>query len=163
MIKNLLFTTILALTVGSAFAKDFELPETKPVISITIPDSWKPEELDSGVHGQSPDEGIYLSVESTQSEKGMDEIMKSTFEMLDEHKVVLDKASKKTSKFTIAGEEAEESIYSGKDEDGEATVSITLVVIGKNVFVFTYWATDEKVKKNQPTVVKIMKSIKSLK
>ncbi len=162
---KLLYTSILvlALSASAGFAKDFKLPEKKPVLSVTIPDDWDPEEIDHGVKGQSEDDAVFLSIESTKSEKGMEAIMTSTFDMLKEHKVEFDKDSKKTQKFKIAGQDAEEMIFSGKDEDGPATISITLFTVGSDVFVLTYWATTEKAEKHMPDVGTIVKSMKLLK
>ncbi|MEI6714154.1 MAG: hypothetical protein WCO60_10405 [Verrucomicrobiota bacterium] len=162
MLKKILLCAVLAFTVGTAFAKNFELPEKSPVLSVNIPDSWKPEEIEKGVHAQSPDDGVYLSIESARSEKGMDAILKSTFEMLEEHKVVIKQDSQKSNKFELAGAEAEELTFTGKDEDGAASISITIVPIGKSVFIITYWATTEKAEKNQAAINKIVKSMKQL-
>ena len=154
--------TLTLSLVAPAVAEDFKMPEKKPVVSVTLPDSWKPEETDAGVQGQSPDGAVYLAVESSRSEKGVSEIIDSTFEMFKEHKVDVDKSTKKTNKLTIAGEEAEEMLYTGKDEDGPATISLTIFSVKDTVIVITYWASSDKVEKDNPAIVKIVKSIKAL-
>ena len=154
--------TLAAGLVTPAVAEDFKMPEKKPVISVTLPGSWKPEETDAGVQGQSPDGAVYLAIESSRSEKGVSEIIDSTFDMFKEHKVDVDKSTKKTNKLTIAGEDAEEMLYSGKDEDGPATISLTIFSVKDTVIVITYWASSDKVEKDNPTIGKIVKSIKAL-
>lgn len=164
MIKHLMGALLaLSFVTAPAYAKVFKLPEKKPVLSVSIPDDWSPEEIDHGVKGQSEDDAIFISMESTRSEKGMDSIMKSTFDMLAEHKVVFDKDKKKSQKFKLAGQDAEEMIFTGTDEDGPATITITIFAVGEDVFVLTYWATTAKAAKHSPDVAKIVQSIKLLK
>lgn len=147
----------------TASAKEFKLPEKKPVISVTYPDSWEPEEIDRGVQGQTKDGAVYLAIETTKSEKGMNAIIDETFDMFKEHKVKIDKSSKKTNKMTIAGQEAEEMLFTGTDEDGPTAVSITFFTVGDTVVVISYWATTELVAKYNPAIGKIVSSIKALK
>ena len=52
--------------------------------------------------------------------KGMKAEIDDTFEMLKEHKVVLDESSKKENKFKINDLDAEEMLFQGKDEDRAA-------------------------------------------
>ena len=153
------FTLALGL-VTPAVAESFKMPEKKPVISVTFPDSWKPEETDAGVQGQTED--VYLAVEATRSEKGINAIMDSTFDLFKEHKVDVDQSSKKTNKLKIAGEDAEEMLFTGKDEDGPTTISITLFTVKDTVIVISYWATTSKADKYNAALGKIVTSIKAL-
>ena len=153
------FTLTLGL-VTPAVAESFKMPEKKPVISVTFPDSWKPEETDAGVQGQTED--VYLAVEATRSEKGINAIMDSTFDLFKEHKVDVDQSSKKTNKLKIAGEDAEEMLFTGKDEDGPTTISITLFTVKDTVIVISYWATTSKADKYNAALGKIVTSIKAL-
>lgn len=154
--------TLVAGLVTPAVAASFKMPEKKPVISVTMPDSWKPEETDDGVQGQTPDTAVYLAVEATRSEKGVNAIIDSTFEMFKEHKVEVDKSTKKTNKLKIAGEDAEEMLFTGKDEDGPTTISITLFTVKDTVIVISYWATTSKEEKYSAAIGKIVSSIKAL-
>lgn len=162
MIKS--FLTILAL-VGlmtiSAHAKTLKVPNDDfAIASIDIPDSWDPDEINNGVAGTSDDGAVYLAVVAVGSEKGMNAEIDDTFAMLKEHNVELDKDSKKENKFKINGLDAEELLFQGKDEDGPAAVSITLVPIKDKVVVLTYWVSTEDEKKHQEEVGKILKSLK---
>lgn len=80
--------------------------------------------------------------------------------ILAEHKVKLDKDSKKESKFKLNGEEVNEMIYKGKDEDGPCSVSISLVPIKDKIVVLTYWVTTAKEEEHQGEVAKILQSLK---
>ena len=148
--------------VASARAETFKLPDKHPVISVTYPDAWKPSETDRGVEGQTPDSAIYMAVEASKSEKGMNEIIDGTFDMFKEHKVVIDKDSKKTNKMQIAGEDAEEMLFTGKDEDGPAAISITTFTVGDTVIVISYWSSTDEEVKHRSEIAKIVSSIKEL-
>ena len=68
---KLLLTTLMIATLGafSAHGKTFKLPnEDFAIASIDMPDSWKPQEADTGVYGQSSDDAVYLSVVAVGSE-----------------------------------------------------------------------------------------------
>ena len=139
MIKSILTLITLASLAATipAFAKTLKLPSDEfAIASITFPDNWEPEEVNNGVAGQSPDSAVYLAAVAVGSEKGMDAELDDTFSMLKEHKVELDKSTKKESKFKLNGEEVNELIYQGKDEDGPCSVSISFVPIEQKK---SYW------------------------
>jgi hypothetical protein len=157
--------TAFTLALGSiapASAKEFKMPDPKPVIAVTYPDSWKPEEIDSGVQGQTADTAVYLSVEASKSEKGMKEIIDGTFDMFKEHKVDIDQSTKKVNKMTIAGEPAEEMLFTGKDEDGPTVISITILTVKDTVIVISYWASTASEAKYSAAIGKIVQSIHKL-
>ena len=160
---------ILSLIAGSllvaapVYSKTLKLPnEEFPIATISFPGDWEPEEINNGVAGQSPDTAVYLAAVAVGSEKGMEAELEDTFDMLKEHKVDLDKSSKKESKFKLNGEEVEELIYHGKDEDGPASVSISFVPMKDKIVVLTYWVTTSKEEKHQAEVGKILQSLKPL-
>ncbi|MDQ6808774.1 MAG: histidine kinase [Verrucomicrobiota bacterium] len=162
MIKTL-FATLVIVSVGlvSAQAKTVKIPnEDFAIASINIPDSWGPEEINNGYAGTSPDKAVYLAIVGVGSEKGMNAEIDDTFAMLKEHKVDLDQKSKKENKFKVNGLDAEEMIFSGKDEDGPASVSITFVTVKDKMLVLTYWVSTEDEKKHQEEVGKILNSLK---
>ncbi len=145
-----------------ALAGTFKLPEKKPLVSLTIPDSWKPEMIDKGVEGQSADGGVFLSAEITRTEKDMNSIIDDTLAMLKESKVTLSKASRKETKSYINGLAADELLYEGKDERGPTTVSITFVSVKDAVLVFTYWVTPEGEKQHEQELNALVQSIKAV-
>ena len=161
--KTPLFIALIAsLCLQTVAAKEFKLPDAKPVASIVLPDAWKPESIEKGVQGQTADSAVYLSVETTNNENGMDAIIDDTFAMLKEHKAELNRTVKRETKFLINGLPADELLYDGKDQDGPTMVSITFVTIGKTALVLTYWASAEGNKAHQAEVGKILASIKAL-
>jgi hypothetical protein len=146
---------------ASAFAKTMKLPNDEfSIASITFPNDWEPEEVTNGAAGQSPDTAVYFSAVAVGSDKGMESELSDTFDMLKEHKVDLDKSSKEESKFELNGEQVQELIFHGKDEDGPCSVSISFVPIKDKVIVLTYWVTSSKEKEHQAEVGKILQSLK---
>jgi hypothetical protein len=163
MIKSIFTFIAISSLLGAApaFAKTLKLPSDEfPIASITFPDDWEPEEVNNGVAGQSPDTAVYLAAVAVGSEKGMDAELDDTFAFLKEHKVELDKSTKKENKFKLNDVEVEELIFHGKDEDGPTSVSISFIPIKDKIVVLTYWVTTEKEKKHQEEVGKILQSIK---
>ena len=161
MIKSILTLITLASLAATApaFAKTLKLPSDEfPIASITFPDDWEPEEVNNGVAGQSPDSAVYLAAVAVGSEKGMDAELDDTFSMLKEHKVELDKSTKKESKFKLNGEEVNELIYQGKDEDGPCSVSISFIPIKDKIVVLTYWVTTEKRKSTKRKLEKFCRA-----
>ena len=150
------------LTLGaSAFAKTMKLPNDEfAIASISFPSDWEPEEVTNGVAGQSPDSAVYLAAVAVGTEKGMEAELNDTFDMLKEHKVDLDKDSKHDNKFELNGEEVEELIFHGKDEDGPCSVSISFVPVKNKIVVLTYWVASDKEKEHQAEVGKILQSLK---
>jgi hypothetical protein len=163
MIKPILsLIAVSSLLVAPIFAKTLKLPNDEfPIASISFPDDWEPEDIDNGVAGQSPDSAVYLAAVAVGNEKGMNAELDDTFEFLKEHKVELDKSTKKENKFKLNGVEVDELIYHGKDEDGPTSVSISFVPIKDKIVVVTYWVTTAKEEKHQEEVGKIVKSLKA--
>src|SRR5215211_6326880 len=160
---KLILSALVAASLGvlSAHAKTMRIPnEESAIASIDIPDSWDPEEITNGVAGTSEDEAVYLAVVAVGNEKGMDAQIEDTFEMLQEHDVTLDQASKKENKFKINGLDAEEMLFQARAADGDAAVTITFVPMKDKVVVLTYWVAMEDEKKHKDEVGKIVKSVK---
>jgi hypothetical protein len=162
MIKSILtLVAVSSLLVAPAFAKTQKLPNDEfAIASINIPNDWEPEEITNGVAAESPDKAVYLAVVAVGNEKGMNAEIDDTFEFLKEHKVQLDKSTKKEGKFKVNDFQAEELTFQGKDEDGPTAVTIAFVPIKDKVLVFTYWVSTEGEEKHQEEVGKILKSLK---
>jgi hypothetical protein len=77
-----------------AFAKTFKVPDEDSFASITIPDSWKPKEIDKGVEAQSSDDEVYFAVEATDG-KGMDKTIQEAVEYLKDQGVTVDLKTQK--------------------------------------------------------------------
>lgn len=163
MIKKLFaLIAIFSLVSLPAFGKTFKLPNDEfPIASITFPGDWQPEEVNNGVAGQSPDDAVYMSAVAVGTDKGMKAELDDTFDMLKEHKVELDKSTQKENKFKLNGEEVNELIFHGKDEDGPCSISISFIPIKDKLIILTYWVNTEHEKEHQQEVGKILTSIKA--
>ena len=162
MKKSILALLLIAgVGLAAAQAKPLKVPNDEfPIASISMPDDWDQEEINTGVAGTSADGDVYLAVVAVGNDKGMEAELDDTFEMLKEHNVELDEKSKKEQKFKINGLDANELIFQGKDEDGPASISITFVTVKDKVLVLTYWVSSDKEKEHQEEVGKIVNSLK---
>ena len=165
MIKPFLtLLTVAALSVVAVDAKTVKLPsDDDAVASITFPEDWDVEEMEGGYGGDSADDHVYLAAVVVKDETNMNSQIDETFEMLKEHNVELDTASKKENKFKINGMEATELLFQGKDEDGPCGVSISFIPMKNNLIILTYWVTTAEEAKHQATVGKIVNSLKPAK
>lgn len=163
MTKSLL--TILAIALLGAVstdAKTVKVPNDDfAIASIDIPDSWNPETITNGVAGESSDKAVYLAVVAVGSDKGMKADIDDTFEMLKAHNMVIDESSKKENNFKVAGFDATELLYQGKDNDGPAGISIVFIPIKDKMIIMTYWVTTAKEKEHMEEVGKIINSLKA--
>ncbi len=164
MIKHLIALTLIAtLCTVSAQAKTAKVPsEDAAVASVTFPDDWDQQDIENGVAAQSPDDAVFMSIVAVENENSMDAEIEDTFAMLEEHKVELDKSTKKENKFKIAGYDAEEMLFQGKDADGATAVSITFVTMNDKVLVITYWVSTAEEAKHAEAIGKIVQSIKGV-
>ena len=163
MIKPLFTAVLLTVFVAvSADAKTVRLPDADDAIaSLTFPDDWKVEDISGGVAADSPDEHVYISAVVVKDATDVDAEIDDVFKMLKEQEVELDESTKKENKFKINNLEAEELLFQGKDKDGPCGVSITFVPVKNNLVILTYWVTTAEEEKHQPTVGKIVRSLKA--
>lgn len=161
--KELSLALLLALAlVTPSFAKTFKIPEEGAFASITIPDDWKSKEIDSGVESQSADNEVYFAVEATDA-KGMDKAIEEAIQYLHEQGVTVDDKSMKQTEGKINGMEGVDIAWKGKDKEGDAEISLTILVAPKDkVLLITYWASPEGTKKHDKELGAILKSVKPL-
>lgn len=161
--KKLSIAVLLALAlVTPSFAKTFKVPEEGSFASITIPDDWKSKEIDSGVESQSADNEVYFSVEATDA-KGMDKAIEEAVQYLHEQGVTVDEKSMKQSEGKINGMEGIDVTWKGKDKEGDADISLTILAANKDkVLLITYWASPEGTKKHDKELGAILKSVKPI-
>lgn len=157
----LALTAALLIPLLPAAAGTVQIPDADDAVaSITFPDDWNVEEVDGGWGADSPDEHVYLSAVAVKDKTDMDASLDEVFEMLKEHNVEFDLASKTEEKFKINDLEAHELNYKGKDKDGPTSVSIVFVPLAKDMLILTYWVTTAHEAKYQETVGKIVRSLK---
>jgi len=161
--KKLSLALLVALAlVTPSFAKTFKIPDEGSFASITIPDDWKSKEIDSGVESQSADDEVYFAVEATDA-KGMEKSIEEAVQYLHEQGVTVDEKSMKQSEGKINGMEGIDVIWNGKDKEGAAIISLTILAANKDkVLLITYWASPEGTKKHDKELGAILKSVKPI-
>jgi len=157
---------LLALCVAPslAVAGTFPVPAENPIATVSIPDSWGPNAYDGGVEGTSADGKIYVAFESVDAadvksatEEGLKYFIKQG--------VTLDSDSMKTKDIKINNLDAFDLTFTGKDKDGPANISLTLVQTNaKNKFLLLYyWGSSDGEKANLADLKAISDSIQATK
>ncbi len=163
MLRNLMFAAILLGFTGSHLsAKTLEVPAKNPMATITIPDSWKLEEIDFGYSGQSPDGSLMVYVESATGAR-FDKMLSLTEEWMTENKIKLaEKADER--EITISGMPAKIISAKGTDKDGPTVVDFVFIPAGeKRVIMLTLWGSEDERKTNSADLDIIRSSVKALK
>jgi len=162
--KKTFLALLLALALLTpSYGKTFKIPDEESIASITIPDDWKSKEIDSGVESQSPDDEVYFYVEATDA-KGMDKSIVEAVEYLSEQGVTVDDKTMKQSEGKINGMEGIDVTWNGKDKEGDAIISLTILAANKEkVLLIAYWGTPDGTKKHDKVLGEILKSIKPIK
>ena len=161
--KKLSLALLFALAlVAPSFAKTFKIPEEGSFASITIPDDWKSKEIDNGVESQSADDEVYFAVEATDA-KGMDKAIEEAVKYLQGQGVTVDDKTLKQSEGKINGMDGVDITWKGKDKEGDAIISLTILAAKKEkMLLITYWASPEGTKKHDKELGAILQSIKPL-
>jgi len=147
---------------ATSSAKVFKLPNDDfAIATVDIPASWKPEVVDNGVEAQTDDTSFYISIVAAGTDKGVEEDVKATKDMLKEHKVKIDESTQKTGEGNVNGFPTKSFTIKGKDEDGPCTITILIVAIKDKAVVITYWFTDADLAKHEKEVDDIQKSLKA--
>nr|WP_210300791.1 histidine kinase [Rhizobium rhizoryzae] len=148
---------------AASFAETLAFPSDKPVASITIPDSWNPEETDTGIQATSSDEAIYLAIDvadAADAGKVVDEAIK----FLDKNGVKVDESTQKQSEDTINGMKMMNFDWSGKDKDGPVNIGLSVLAPSANkVLLITYWGTKGEQEKHAQDLIGIISSLKPAK
>jgi hypothetical protein len=163
--KNAIAIAFLAsLLPFTAHAATLKFPSEAPIASITIPDSWKPEETDSGVQGTSADSAVYLSADVADS-KSMDKVVSDAIDFLTKSGVNIDPATQKDTPVTeVNGMQMTTLEWDGKDQDGPVSVGLLFVqTAGDKALVVTYWGSKGDEDKHDAEVQAILASIKPAK
>jgi opacity protein-like surface antigen len=161
MKKLLAAATVAAVLLPSAsFAETLQFPSEKPIAEITIPDSWEPEETETGIQATSPDSAIYLSIDVA-NEKTTDKVIDDAVAFLEENGVKIDASTQKQSEDKVNGMEMSNFDWDGKDADGDANIGLSLVSPqpGK-LLIITYWGTKGEQEKHAEALLKLIGSLK---
>jgi hypothetical protein len=159
-----LATLALGLAASTANAGTFPIPADNPIATVSIPDSWDPKTYDGGVEATSEDGAIYVAIESVAA----DDVKSATEEGLKfflKSGVDIDFNSQKTRDAKINGLDAFDLAFTGKDKDGPANISLTLVrTNAKDKFLMLYyWGSPAGEKANASDLGKISDSIQATK
>jgi hypothetical protein len=163
MIRSLVIATVVLLS-SAAMAKTFPVPADDPIATVSIPDSWNPEPYEGGVEATSDDTKIYVAIE----EVAADDVKSATEEGIKffvKSGVEIDSNSMQTKQIKINNLDAFDITFTGKDKNGPANVSLTLVATnaaGKFLLLY-YWGSPEGEKANIEDLKKISESIQATK
>ncbi|MDO1580938.1 histidine kinase [Rhizobium oryzicola] len=148
---------------AASFAKTLSFPSDAPVASITIPDSWNPEETDSGIQATSADNAIYLAVdvaEAADAGKAVDEVIA----FLDKSGIKVDDSTQKKTEGTLNGMPLTSFDWTGKDKDGPVNISLAAIAPSADkLLLLTYWGTKGKDSKHDKAMENIIGSLKPAK
>lgn len=160
MLKFTLTFALAAALSLPAFAGTHKLPEEEPIATVTIPDSWKTDEIEDGVEATSDDGEVYLAIETTDGDS-VAEGMKEAVEYLKSKGVVVDESTVKQETGKLGAFDIVDVSWDGKDEEGAAKISLSVVSITKTEgLLLIYWASPEGEKKHLEALKAIAKSIK---
>src|ERR1700737_1590899 len=154
----------LGLTPSLALAGTFPVPAENPIATVSIPDSWGPNAYEGGVEGTSADGKLYVAFESVDAE----DVKSATEEGLKffiKNGVTITQDSMKTKDTKINNLPAFDLTFTGKDKDGPANISLTLVQTnakGKFLLLY-YWGSSEGEKANIAELKAISDSIQATK
>lgn len=153
---------VLGLLTSLAAAKPFELPESKPIVTISLPDAWEPEEIPKGVQANSPDTGIYVSFE-IDNIKNTDRVVLDGVKFLAESGVKIDPASEKRGEGKVNGIDMIDINWTGVYSGSVAKVSLTIAILSPTkIGLLTYWGSPSAEKKYAAQLDGILKSIQPL-
>ncbi len=163
---RLVFLAMLALglTASAASAATFPIPADDPIATVSIPKAWDPKTYEGGVEATSGDGAIYIAIEAVDAE----DVKSATEEGLKffiKSGVDLNMDSQKTKDIKINGLDAFDISFTGKDKDGPANISLTLVKTNaKSKFLMLYyWGSSDGEKANASDLKAISESIQATK
>ncbi|MEO6847571.1 MAG: hypothetical protein ABI443_08540 [Chthoniobacterales bacterium] len=163
MKKNLLLalTFTLLLLGTNLFADTVKLPTDAPLVSITVPGSWKPEATDQGFACESEDKAATVIFEVSSAKKINDLIDENVDWLVKEQKVVINKSTEKKSDLEAAGIKWSLITWDGKDDEyGPATIMLGFGDIGGGkILMITYWVTKTGEKTHAAELTKIFDSV----
>ncbi len=159
-----LLSVAVSFAVVSADGGTIKIPKEKPVMSVTVPDSWEQEELEDGIECESPDEVVTIFFEVTPA-KGVDDLIDANVDwLMTEQKVEVDEKSQTTKDFTAGGLDWKRISWEGKSEEyGASDIGFLFTDAGNgNMLTVTYWITKKDKEKHLEAIGKIFESVKKL-
>jgi hypothetical protein len=155
---------MVALLATNASAGTVEIPKEDPLVSVDIPDSWGPEEIDDGVQCESPDQVATIVFEVT-SQKAVNDLVDANVDwLMKEQNVEVDEKSQTTKDFESGGLSWKRISWDGNSEEyGPATVGFLFTAVGEGkILAVTYWISKKDMEKHTAQIVKIYESVKKI-
>ena len=146
-----------------SFAETLKFPSESPIAQITIPDSWGPEETESGIQATSDDSAIYLSIDIADA-RTSDKVVSDAIDFLQQNGVTIDEKTQKESDDTINEMKMSNLDWDGKDKDGPVSVGLSFVQPRPDkLLVITYWGTKGEQEKHANELMALISSLKPVK
>jgi hypothetical protein len=162
MRKIILAVALLCFSTATPlWAKNFAFPEKNPVGTVTIPSTWKTDEIDYGYSAKSPDGDIFFSVEYA-GKSHLDKMLDNNTAWMKENNIK-PKGKPAEKEIEIGGLSAKLMHFDATDENGDTTVDFVLISGGEGrLIMLTLWGSEEELKANQADIEAIKKSIKAI-
>jgi hypothetical protein len=164
--KRFVFLATLALGLAGAAANaaTFPIPDENPIATVSIPDSWGPKTYDGGVEATSDDGAIYVAIEAVAAED-VKSALEEGLKFFVKSGVEINSESGKTQDAKINGLDAFDVAFTGKDKDGPANISLTLVKTNAKAkfLMLYYWGSPAGEKANASDLKAIADSIQATK
>ena len=160
--KNAFIAAMLsALLASPVFAATFNIPDSSPLASITVPDSgWKATKIERGIELETSDDEVYLSVEGIKL-PALKELVAQAVVVLQRGGVTMDPKTEKQTTGKLLGREFVDFGWSGKDKDGDVLIHLSVLLLNAtDGILFTYWASPDGDKQYDPAIKQIMESLK---
>ena len=142
-------------------AKNLAVPPKDPVATLTIPDSWKPSEIEFGYGAKSPDGDVFFSVEYATAAR-IDKLFATTDAWMKENKIK-PKGKAKESEMDMGGLPAKIFTYEATDENGDTEIDLVVIPGGKGrMILLTLWGSKEEQEANKTELSAIQRSIKAI-
>ncbi len=155
---------VLSLIPTLASAATMRFPKDAPAVSITVPDSWEPEETDGYLACNSPDNVATLYFQVVASKKESNKVIDEFIDWLvEEHKVKIDDTTEKTAEVEVADRSWSSISWDGiSKEYGAARVGFWTTIIGDGkVLIGSFWISKKDSQKSLATIEgKIFPSVK---
>jgi hypothetical protein len=165
ILKALSALSLSVLLTSTALADIVNVPARRPVVTIDVPDSWKPEETEKGIGIESPDSVATVFFEIARSEKGLKTIIDDNIDWLVKEQEVRVKGSTKVEKdIAVGGIKSSLMSYDADSKEwGPAKVGFIFTPVGERVLVTTFWISVKGFAKQEPVLDKILASVKPAK
>jgi hypothetical protein len=160
--KNALIAAMLSAFLATpVFAASFNIPDSSPLASITVPDSgWKATKIDKGIELESSDDEVYLSIEAIEL-KALKELVAEAVIVLKRGGVTIDLSTEKQKSGKLLGRQFDDLGWSGKDKDGDVLIHLSVLSLdATHGILFTYWASPDGDKKYDPVISQMIESLK---